>query len=113
MAYVDFSYYQNNYKGVVIPLDQFDPVAAEASRYIDYRTQDKASENLTKYESQIKNATCAAAEAIYKIKGLEFITTESANGAGASYDVNKINAAKREAIKPYLISTGLLYTGVY
>lgn len=62
MAYADFDYYSNDYKGTAIAEGDFPAVAERATDYIDYITRNRADGA----DVRVKKACCALAEA-YKV----------------------------------------------
>lgn len=108
---VTYDDYKNVYGGTIIPSTRFTGYAMRADAYVNYITQGQ-SDTKTEYADKVKLAICAAADAIFKTEGKEFVTSESASGVSASYDTKAISKLKRESIKPYLASTGMMYSGV-
>lgn len=136
MIYADYIYYQDVYIGSLLAEDQFDAMAAHASRYIDYYTQNRAKDNAELNE--VKMACCALAEQYKAItdarlladKSIAFamsndgeVTAESvggysvsrkSGGSGALSAMEAANAAQNalpSIAYRYLANTGLLYRG--
>ena len=105
--YADYAYYKDSFGG--------DLTAEEFNRYA----------RKAEVTEQVKNAVCAAAEAVAEIRGgvaniPQGIKSESTDGYSVTYnnDYNADELAEREkramykAIKQELSGTGLLYQGV-
>lgn len=61
MAYVDYTFYTDEYKGVM-PFADFEKYSIEASREIDIATFDRASTALATMAIKVKLATCTLAD---------------------------------------------------
>lgn len=113
MAYADYQYYTDTYKGNTIPQSVFDQKAQRASEYLHYITYGRAKDNMTTYEEEIKMACCAIAEDYYQNGDNEdHIISESVGGHSVSYDRAVSSKSKMRKAKMYLFDTGLLYAGV-
>lgn len=136
MIYADFDYYVNEYLGNAIAAGDFPRMAARASRYIDYITQNRAAKNAAL--SVIKDCCCALAEQYQLIDTAEALAAHSLNvnkdGGGevssetvgswsrsyqsGGYSAQAALQATRESksalasiARQYLAHTGLLYRG--
>ncbi|TQI66262.1 hypothetical protein [Clostridium sp. KNHs216] len=116
-AYVDYAYYTGTYHGSAVSEADFPGLALKASRFIRGATHDRATADNT----DVKDATCAAAEVIQQIErehSGQTVTSESVDSWSKSYfrseSMNQSdNARILEAIEPYFYGTGLLYAGVW
>lgn len=119
MAYADYEYYTDVFKGSVIAEEDFDRDAERASEYIDYITTGRATPT-----DEVKRACCAMAE-IYDISAKAQSSIASSGGELASQTVGSWSASYRSGAEiagdtqtqlygvatRYLARTGLLYRG--
>lgn len=134
--WVDFTYYTQEYKGSIVPSDQFDYYSLKAENYVDYITLGKASKFFERFEEKIKNCVCAVAELQFKydkdlqsIKDYESkliqsgVKSEQVKSHSISFMTAKdftsesdlktsFDKKLRDTIYQYLLVTGLLYRGV-
>ncbi len=120
MAYIDYTYYTDVYKGVPIPdADTFSRLSERASELIDqvtnYTIQDLAA--LTTFtQEQVKKATAAQVE-YFALAG-DSVThgvSEFQNVKLGDFSYSTDGAAQNvvsPAVLSYLRPTGLLYRGV-
>ena len=119
--YVDYAYYKDSFGGTLAAEELNRYAAQEAERSSDHAPMGEISE----VAEQVKNAVCAAAEAVAEIReGVanipQGIKSESTDGYSVTYnnDYNADELAEREkramykVIKQELSGTGLLYQGV-
>lgn len=120
MAFVDYSYYIEVYKGASLSENEFPMLAERASDYVTYITYGRATED----SESVKRAICALAES-YKVIFKAQMAASSDSGEIASQTVGSYSvtyrssadlaeAQRRELYKVaqmYLGSTGLLYRG--
>lgn len=132
-AYVTYSNYVSDYKGILIPENIFDNYAMQASSIVNYYTFDRYDESNIPENDLIKVtfATCEVADILYKQDQLKnniddnesSIASETVGPRSISY-VNKSNLqsqrilSKKELDKEtysvclkYLSRTGLMYRG--
>lgn len=136
MTYADYDYYANVYLGNVIAEGDFPRMAARASRYIDYITQNRAGKNAEL--NAVKDCCCALAEQYQIIETAEHLASHSLNvgaesgvevssetvgswsrsyqSGGSSAQAALQTATENRAIlldtaRQYLAHTGLLYRG--
>ncbi|AST93009.1 hypothetical protein BC6307_17945 [Sutcliffiella cohnii] len=127
MAYIDYTYYTNDYKGTTIDEDEFARLAERASEVIDQITgyKLKKSTSFEKFHSfvqeQVKKATAAQVEFYILSGGTDIaITGDDITGVAVgkfSYGGgNRSSGKEREPIADnlldYLRPTGLLYSGI-
>lgn len=117
--YADYAYYKDSFGGT-LAAEEFNRYARKAERFLNYVIMREIPE----VTEQVKNAVCAAAEAVAEIReGVanipQGIKSESTDGYNVTYkDYNAEELAEREkramykAIKQELSGTGLLYQGV-
>lgn len=115
MAYADFGYYTNNYKGKAIASQEdFDYYAELAKDYIDIYTNGRATE----FNEQVKRCNCRIAD-ILRYNNGSLSEKEKASESIGGYSVSYANASSgkdevqvgnqiRGAIILYLAPTGLL-----
>lgn len=122
MIYVDYAYYTDTYCGSLITEQLWPTVAQEASAYMDIITYGRLKHGVP-VSDNVKMATCAVAEEIYKyIVASEAknsgINSENTDGYSVTYDnaevtAKQYNNAKLQAADRYLLrSDPLRYAGV-
>ena len=136
-AYVDWAYYIQDFGGTVITdAVKFQQFALRASNYVDNMTMMRAQPYFLGNPTPVKNATCAAAEVLYRFSLNEIIQDSSsglAHGAVVSEKNDGFSIAYSDqgvlnpdsdtgaramqsriaqAIEQYLRWTGLMYSGV-
>ena len=122
MAYADFTFYSETYRGAAIVIGDFDRLALRASERIDQLTFDRAGPIVTADEDAdtitlIGMATCAVAE---ELAALEtdggVIQSERIGQHAVTYAVGATNATEHariaRAARRYLDRTELMYRGV-
>lgn len=125
MAYADFSFYKDTFKGLVITDETiFESVSERASEYIDVVTFGRINENILSnivISDKIKRCCCALAEINFQFQSYsqgKKVQSESNGKYSVSYAVPSVTESnaglffKRECIK-YLGDTGLMYRGVF
>lgn len=123
--YVDFEYYSNSFAGTAVPAEEFNSIERDTERYLSYITHEQyADVTDTKVITKIKNALCAAVEAVYSYdqeysnipSGVTSETTDGHSVTFAKVDPSKMDLQKRRVMYDIfvqdLFSTGLLYQGV-
>ena len=91
MIYADYQYYQEVFKGSVIPSEtDFDSKALKASAFVDKVTFGRAKDNGQMEE--VKNAMCAVAEVMYQNDAHYGVSSENNDG----YSVTFINNSTKE-----------------
>lgn len=93
--YADITYYQNTYKGTIIPKDEIEKKLKEASMHIDTLTYNRivgnGFENLTKFQQDIiKEVVCKLADFEYENADLlkSPLNSYSINGVSASFSAS-------------------------
>lgn len=134
MQYANFCYYISRFLGGMIPENDFDRCAMQASRFLDYYTMGKAKENA--HMEELMMACCALAEQYYAINRAQALTVESlsvkgegeiqsesvgsysrtfrSGGDSAAAAINAVSNAQSalaQTARQYLAGTGLLYRG--
>lgn len=130
VIYADYGFYRNEYIGNAVQEDDFPRMAARASRYIDYITQNRAANNAEL--PAVKLACCALAEQYHLIERAQQasseslsddtveVKSESVGSWSRSYGSAADNAASisenaqselEDLAYRYLSFTGLLYRG--
>lgn len=126
--YANFDYYTEKFYGVMIPEDQYNRYAMEATDFIDYFTMGKAKNSAELPE--VMKCCCALAEqymtidatrraASAKVTDEGIIASESVgshsrsfrNGAEGAQAVEAANKELANIARRYLMPTGLLYRG--
>ena len=112
--YADYAYYKDSFGGT-LAAEEFNRYARKAERFLNYVIMGEIPE----VTEQVKNAVCAAAEAVAEIREGVANIPQSTDGYSVTYkDYNADELADRErramykAIKQELSGTGLLYQGV-
>lgn len=109
MAYIDYEYYTDRFKGNTIPLADFEYVAPRAEDYINYITNGRITEPTV----PVQNACCAVADKLYTMDAREGIQSETTDGYSVTYrDGEGLPNLLYGAAEVYLAGTGLLYRGV-
>ena len=126
--YADYEYYQKSAHGKTVPEDEFLKSALKASVFIKCITHGQVSDSFEtdypQFADEIKLAACAAAEVFFAVDkrrqehdGRE-VQAENNDGYSVTYaDVQQFGVSLGEqmalqAVRPYLIDTGLMYCGV-
>lgn len=116
MAYADYAFYTECYRGGSIPETDFARLAERATEYIDFATLGTAMD-YPDTEQLIKKACCAVAE-VYQINEQGGgIVSETVGKITRNYAAGVSTTPTEEqrlyrAIRRYLLHTGLLYRGV-
>ena len=112
MAYADYSYYVESYKGNAIPESDFDRLAERASDYIDSITRGEAAGAAGKNAELVKKAACGVAEAWQTNEQGGDVTSQSVGSWSRSYSKTAKNDDVRlwEAAYLYLAATGYMRT---
>ena len=120
--YADYNFYENNFKGTLVPFEVYDSFNREASVFIDYITLNR-TKNLEKIPDEVKMATCTVIEYMYRITDgtgitpLQLKSSESIGDYQVSYQssqrtpIVEVETLYYQAAKRYLAHTGLLYRG--
>ena len=135
MAYADFPYYRDFFKGTLIKDENaFRTLAERSSEFIDTVTFDRLSDEelLNQYKNKIQKCTCALSELLFKKSSADRMlnaenmpeTSETIGAYSVSFanpydyvkeismsDSDFIKALKNTALR-YLGNTGLMYRGV-
>lgn len=126
--YADYKYYQKSAHGKEIPEEEFPKSALKASVFVKFithgRVADSFESDYPQFAGEIKLAVCAAAEVFYaadkrlREHGGREVQAENNDGYSVTYaDVQQSGVSLGEqmalqAVRPYLIDTGLMYCGV-
>lgn len=114
MAYADYAYYTNIYKGASVPESAFDAVAERASEILDSLTFGRITDDWID-DDGVKKACCAIAERQYTAdqRGGADVRSESVGSYSVTYaDGGGTNAKNAAIAARYLAGTGLLYRGL-
>lgn len=134
MPYVDYKYYTEQFFGNLIPENEFNKKALEASSKVNYYTVGNIDNN--NIPIKVKNATCSIAELLYTQEKLKIsITNQTADNKqiasetlgprsitylNNSSEISKqilsdsdLNIQIRNICHEYLDDTGLMYRGIY
>ncbi len=127
--YTDYNFYTETYKGNM-PESSFNRLITRASNVV---RKSIMSKNITGYENDIQNATCAVVDILYKIEELEnkkniiisdkkiksenvgpySRTFESTSLSDIDKEISNQEMKIYEEIENYLFFTGLLNRGVH
>lgn len=118
MNYTDYVYYQNTYKGDLIPSNKFELYSRKATRYIKINTFERIDE--LDIPDEVKMCCCELAELEYKADNIaktDGVTSEKVGEYSVSYESAqsiKDNKQKdmKNTLKLWLANTGLLYRGL-
>lgn len=116
MAYTNFEYYINVFKGSIInDSTAFDSLSEKATDYINTVTFDRVSE----VNDKIKRCCCALSEEMYKghlSQGGKLVSSESNGKYSITYsqalEVQLTPIRLKSICLRYLDGTGLMYRGV-
>lgn len=93
--YADITYYQDTYKGTIIPKDEIEKRLIEASMHIDTLTYNRivgrGFQNLTKFQQDIiQNVVCKLADFEYENEDLlkTIISSYSINNVSMNFGAN-------------------------
>lgn len=122
-TYADFTYYTNTYAGSRVREVDFPGLALRASAWVDRLTFNRAAAVITANTDAaavegIKNAVCAVAEALMTVaEDGDGVQSESVGNMSRSYSSASLRAQPtvlqlREAARPYLSGTGLMFPGL-
>lgn len=119
MAYADYNYYVNDFRGNSIPQDKFDYLAERSSDFMDAITFDRLkNSDYSEYKDKVKKCCCALTEVISDYEKTRNNSEKASETIGsysvtyksvsdADYKMNLKNTACQ-----YLIHTGLMYRGI-
>lgn len=115
MAYADFDYYKNIFKGSILDNAAFDSLSEKATDYINSVTFDRIAE----VNDKIKRCCCALAEQISidnNYQSGKMISSEKNGNYSVSYAISSNVAAEHYRrmfgiCLQYLGNTGLMYRG--
>jgi hypothetical protein len=118
LNYTDYVYYQNTYKGDLIPSNKFELYSRKATQYIKINTFERIDE--LDIPDEVKMCCCELAELEYKsdnIAKTDGVTSEKVGEYSVSYESTQTirdNKQKdmRNVLKLWLANTGLLYRGL-
>ena len=118
MAYADFGYYQDVFKGSSITdIATFDTLSERATEYINSVTFGRIDD----ITDNIKRCCCALAEQINldnNFQSGKLISSEKNGNYSVSYAIPSSTATEHYrkmmvVCRQYLLNTGLMYRGVY
>lgn len=125
MIYATYEYYSSEYCGEMIPKKAFRKMITKSSRYIDYFTYGRITNENRDMLPALSSCACDMAETIYRMCGEDGlrreIRSENSDGYSVTYvtegtDGEAIEAKLEKKLyaiaKTYLESSGLLYLGV-
>lgn len=111
MAYADYTFYRETYKGQMREED-FAIQSERASEYIDFITRNRAHEN----DFAVQMACCAVAEEEQTLSEIGDLSSVTTDGLSMSFGgrMSDTGRSRRlyQAAEIYLASAGLLYMGV-
>lgn len=125
-AFIDFTYYTDEYHGASVSSSDFPRLALEATALVEMATFNRAGSVIglgedTDVISKIKLATCAVMDAQYKIAQSGGSSGVIASESVGSHSVNYVSRKGADAsvqdelvgtIYRYLANTGLMYRGM-
>ena len=109
--YVDKKYYQNTYKGDVIPEDKFEEKIKEASMHIDTLTYNrivrKKFDNLTEFQQSIIR------EVVCKLADFEYENADILKTPLSSYAINGVSMSFGKSWNVQIQNGGAIPTDYY
>lgn len=110
MAYADFCFYQQGYKGSAMPASVFERLSERASEYLDSITFGRITEDPT---MEVRLACCAVAEELLRQEDGGMVSSESVGSWHRTYSTGDSDPDRRlyTTASQYLGRTGLLYRG--
>lgn len=118
MAYADYTYYIDIYKGRILPERDFNYLSERAAEFMDNVTFGRIkTQNCALFEDNIKKCNCELAEYAYKSDVIKNITSETIGDYSVSYAQCAQRAAdirknQYQITAKHLLNTGLMYRGV-
>lgn len=117
MAYADYDYYVNTYRGGIVTADKFDCFAERASDFMDTVTFDRLkNQDYSEYQDKIQKCCCALAENLNKYDTGNFDkTSETIGEYSVSFNhksESDIKKSMHSIVSEYLGNTGLMYRGI-
>lgn len=114
MAYVDYDFYTNTYKGHAVPPSIFDATAERASEVLDALAFDR----IDAVTDAVKKACCAVCESVYRLeaRGGADVQSEQVGSHRITYrdtGAGWYGEEHRKVAGLYLYNTGLLFRGFY
>lgn len=109
--YIDYTYYQEEYRGSSIRQEDFLQYACKASSYLNHITQGRIQKELPEeIQRKIKDACCAAVETLVENANGREIASASNDGYSETYVTSGKTTSQKlyEAVFFYLGDTGLL-----
>jgi hypothetical protein len=123
MAYADYTFYTDEYKGAMSSAD-FEKYSVSASREIDIATFDRSKDAPDNMVDKLKLATCSLADLLYKNDKINAetnngtVSSVSNDGYSQSFTDNKqvkekFESGKNNIFKSYLtFPVNLMYRGL-
>ena len=122
MAYADYAYYRDNFRGGAVSEADFPGLAVKASAFIDRLTFNRLrSADIIPDEAKMAMCTVAERIQVAEKSGVlnvnAAVKSENNDGYSVSYNDFSLVSAQlyadyEEAALPYLYGTGLMYAGV-
>ena len=126
MAFADYEFYMNEYRGNSIPESDFDRLEAKAAFEVDRRALNRArvvigAEDNADLIEKIRMATCEVAEVMFSYSVSAGISPVVASEKVGDHSVQFVDTEKRRdsmsadiagAIERYLELSGLMFRGV-
>jgi hypothetical protein len=121
MAYADYDFYQNQYKGSVVPSSEFEELSERATEYVDSQILVNISDIYTDYPSviptELKKCVCRLCEIAYLEMNNPKVASESVGSYSRSFENNGTSQSYESrlnfAMRVFLGKTGLLYKGIH
>ena len=115
MAYTNYDYYSNTYKGFRISSEKFDFYSDRASEIMDSNTNADINNALVEYSTEIQKCNCAIADILYDEDNNKTLSSEKTLTYSVGYDTSKVKSSNSRIysiMTMYLTKTGLLYGGI-
>lgn len=117
MAYADYNYYVNIYKGGKVSEDNFGYLSERASDFMDTLTFNRLNNgDYSEFRSEIQKCCCALTEIVNNYeKSKSEIVSETTGSYSVVYNnisIESYRSNMESTARQYLIHTGLMYRGV-
>jgi len=120
MAYTDYNFYENSYKGTVVPSSDFDELSERATDYLRGRILVQNLDDGVDISTfdEVKRCICRLVELAYiDAKNLDIkVSSETVGGYSRSFqngDISRDLESRYDfAVRIYLGQTGFLFRGI-
>lgn len=99
MNYIDYNYYHSTYGGTLIPQEDFQKIATIASSKVRHLILNR---DISEYESDVKNATCAVADIVFNQEKYKEKLNSVSLGSSKIISSEKVGDYSRNLVAPSL-----------